>query len=238
MAPPGTKIVAHENSQTRPSFSVHGKIGWYIGPALEHYRCWKCYFPDTMQERNVLKVDFFPEKIVFPTFTREAYLRQTAEDMLHLLQPQDESPIQRPLEFGPPILNAFVKVAKILGRAVQSPQPRAPDIVTETTEPHSPPLATSPREQPSIASDPPAVTPPRVPVDQPSSEPRAHRLPGHHRSPGSGTSSEGAHFQASVQRDSSSHPINNASSRQSQIQDNLPSSQYRNFSSSRAVHQA
>ena len=127
MAPPGTKVVAHENSETRRSFAQHGKVGWYIGPSLEHYHCWKCYLPETMQERNVLKVDFFPEKIAFPRFTQDEYLRQTAEDMLHLLQPTNTNPLLTPLEFGPPILNAFAKVAKILGRATSPPsQPPAP----------------------------------------------------------------------------------------------------------------
>jgi len=85
LAPPGTRIVAHASSDSRTPFGAHGKVGWNIGPSLEHYRCWKCYFPDTLAERDVLKVDFFPEKIPFPTFTRDAYLQQTAEDMLHLL---------------------------------------------------------------------------------------------------------------------------------------------------------
>ena len=81
LAPPGTKIVAHLAATTRTSFGQHGKVGWYIGPSPEHYRCYRCYFPDTQQERDVLKVDFFPEKIPFPTFTNSTYLRQTAEDI-------------------------------------------------------------------------------------------------------------------------------------------------------------
>ena len=168
MAPPGTKIVAHDNSENRSTFAVHGKMGWYIGPSLDHYRCWKCYFPDTMQERNVLKVDFFPEKIAFPTLTREAYLRQTAEDMLQLLQPEDQSPLLQPLEFGQPILNAFAKVATLLGRALQLPAPPAIPTVTDNAE-SLPPLATAPRARPAIIPDTPPVAPPRVPFEQPTS---------------------------------------------------------------------
>jgi hypothetical protein len=86
IAPSGTKIIAHLAADTRIPFGAHGKVGWYIGPSMEHYRCWKCYFTDTMHERDVLKVDFFPEKVVFPTFSRDHYLKQTAEDMFSLLQ--------------------------------------------------------------------------------------------------------------------------------------------------------
>jgi hypothetical protein len=55
IAPPGTKIVAHLAAKTRTPFGEHGKVGWYIGPSMEHYRCLKCYFSDTGHERDVLK---------------------------------------------------------------------------------------------------------------------------------------------------------------------------------------
>ena len=91
IAPLVTKIVAHESSETRATFGEHGKVGWYIGPSPEHYRCYKCYFTDTMRDRDVLTVDFFPEKIPFPKVTTEEYLKQTAEDMLHLLKDTNPS---------------------------------------------------------------------------------------------------------------------------------------------------
>jgi len=109
-----------------------------------------------MHKRDVLKVDFFPETIVFPTFTRDAYLKQTAEDMLHLLQQgeSDSSLIHDPLSFGPPILNAYAKIAEILRRALQPPPPTSPEVV-ET------PAAILPRVPPvPIVSPPPAALPP------------------------------------------------------------------------------
>ena len=65
LAPPGTKIVDHLSADTRTSFGQHGQVGWYIGPSLEHYRCWKCYFPDTMSKRDVLTIILF-SKVPFP----------------------------------------------------------------------------------------------------------------------------------------------------------------------------
>jgi hypothetical protein len=71
-----------------------------------------------------LKVDFFPEKIPFPQFSCNDYLKQMAEDMLHLLQGSNDSPSLNPLAFGSPILNAYAKVADILCRAIKpTPQP-------------------------------------------------------------------------------------------------------------------
>jgi hypothetical protein len=38
MAPPGTRINAHETPGRRRTWDPHGQDGWYIGPAFEHYR--------------------------------------------------------------------------------------------------------------------------------------------------------------------------------------------------------
>ena len=43
MAPLGTKIVAYEKPNQRATWSKHRVLGWYIIPALEHYRCYKVF---------------------------------------------------------------------------------------------------------------------------------------------------------------------------------------------------
>ena len=35
----GTKVVIDKNPLNRASWQYHGRTGWYIGPATEHYRC-------------------------------------------------------------------------------------------------------------------------------------------------------------------------------------------------------
>jgi hypothetical protein len=40
MAPPGTRIKAHETPSRRRTWAPHGQAGWYIGLGLEHYRCY------------------------------------------------------------------------------------------------------------------------------------------------------------------------------------------------------
>jgi hypothetical protein len=52
IAPPGTKVVAHVRAEACTAF----------GHSPEHCRCYKCYFHDTVSKRDVLTVDFFPEK--------------------------------------------------------------------------------------------------------------------------------------------------------------------------------
>jgi hypothetical protein len=69
MAPPGTRITAHETPIRRRTWAPHGQDGWYIGPALENYRFYTVYIKKTRGERIVETVEFFPEKftLLFPS---------------------------------------------------------------------------------------------------------------------------------------------------------------------------
>jgi hypothetical protein len=62
MAPLGTIIIAHETPNRRRTWDPHGQDGWYLGSALEHYRCYTVYITKTRGDRIVETVDFFPEK--------------------------------------------------------------------------------------------------------------------------------------------------------------------------------
>jgi hypothetical protein len=53
MAPPGTRIIAHETPNKRRTWAPHGQDGWYIVPAMEHYRCYTVYVTKTRGERVV-----------------------------------------------------------------------------------------------------------------------------------------------------------------------------------------
>jgi hypothetical protein len=66
MAPPGTIKIAHETPIRRRTWAPHGQYGWYIGPALEHYRCYTVYVKRTRGERIVETVVFSPEKFRLP----------------------------------------------------------------------------------------------------------------------------------------------------------------------------
>jgi hypothetical protein len=60
LMPPGTKVIVHEKPGQRGSWDPHGKLGWYLGPALEHYRCHWCHIISTNNERIADTVEFFP----------------------------------------------------------------------------------------------------------------------------------------------------------------------------------
>jgi hypothetical protein len=58
--PPGTKVVVHEKPSQQGSWDPHRKLGWYLGPALEHYRCHRCHITTTNSKRTSNTVEFFP----------------------------------------------------------------------------------------------------------------------------------------------------------------------------------
>jgi len=123
LAPPGTRVVAHITPAQRQNMAPHGVDGWYVGPSQEHYRCHKCYIPSTFGVRDCLTVDWFPQTIAFPKVTADEYLRQTATDMLTLLQ-NGNAPNPIPsLTYGSRTTNAYIEIARILKRAAALPTP-------------------------------------------------------------------------------------------------------------------
>jgi hypothetical protein len=83
LTPPGTRTIAHETPVKRKTWAPHGQDGWYIGPPLEHYRCYTVYITKTRSRREVETVEFFPHqfKVPFPSSSKLA--TQAAADLTH-----------------------------------------------------------------------------------------------------------------------------------------------------------
>ena len=86
LAPPGTKVLAHEKPSNRATWAPHGVEGWYTGPVMEHYRCVTAYIMSTMDTRVCDTVEFFPHDIPLPATSDADYLKQAAEDILAILR--------------------------------------------------------------------------------------------------------------------------------------------------------
>ena len=61
IAPLGNKITTHENPMQCATWRKHGVAGWYIGPELEHYRCYKVFVTETRSEIFSDVVEFTPK---------------------------------------------------------------------------------------------------------------------------------------------------------------------------------
>lgn len=113
LAPPGTQVIIHEKSTNRNTWAAHGISAWYIGPAIHHYRCVKCYVPSTERERDADTVQYFPHSTPFPKTTIDDFLRQSTSDILDVLH---KYPNTIPsLTFGDTTKNAIDLIAKLLG---------------------------------------------------------------------------------------------------------------------------
>jgi hypothetical protein len=60
IAPLGIKVVAHVPVKDRASWDSHGDIGFYVGRALDHYRCYKVWIPKTKSHRIFDCLAWFP----------------------------------------------------------------------------------------------------------------------------------------------------------------------------------
>ena len=89
LAPLGCRAVVHErsikNGGTRGSWGNRGKIGYYIGPALDSYRTWRFYMPDTKRVHESDTAEFFPN-IPMPSANPAAEITEGLERIRKALQ--------------------------------------------------------------------------------------------------------------------------------------------------------
>jgi hypothetical protein len=173
LAPPGTKIVAHLKPEQRRTWELNGEAGWYVGPALNHYRCVECYFPRTRTVRICDTVTFFPTTVPFPEVKLEDFLKQVATDIITILAspPSTTTPT---LQAGDAVHNALQNIATQLKRIepmpVLKPQPITPPprVKAPALQRHLLPPASLPRVGPN--KPPPHKPTPTATLLQPSAK--------------------------------------------------------------------
>ena len=61
LAPRGTGVLVQETTKQRTSFTSCRINSWYIGPSLDHYRCYSGHIPSTAGIRDAILVEWFME---------------------------------------------------------------------------------------------------------------------------------------------------------------------------------
>jgi hypothetical protein len=126
LAPPGCKVVVHERPQERGTWADHGVTGFYIGPAMHHFRNYYCYIPTTRGERVSNTVEFFPVHVDMPDTSSEDRLTQITQDLIAVLQkPHPKTPF---LHQGDKTSDAIAQLKKIF-------QPPNTDDTRDTASP-------------------------------------------------------------------------------------------------------
>ena len=69
LAPLGFKVQIHEKHHKGLTFASHSVDGWYLGPAVHHYRCYNCYNIDTGRETTSDIIAFLPAFMKIPNYS-------------------------------------------------------------------------------------------------------------------------------------------------------------------------
>ena len=84
LAPPGTRVIIHEKLTTCQTWALHGTDGWYLGPALHHYQCYRVWVPRTHAQHIVDTISFFPKAVPLPELTHKDAAIQAAREPISI----------------------------------------------------------------------------------------------------------------------------------------------------------
>ena len=84
-APPGTKVIVHQNPTIRQSWEPRGKDGWYIDRAKDHYRCYNICVPETRAVIQLDTVEFLPQNSKMPFISSTENATIAATELIHTL---------------------------------------------------------------------------------------------------------------------------------------------------------
>ena len=105
LAPPGTKCQVHQKPGQRRTWAAHSIKGWYVGPSMHHYRCYRVYIPSTNAERIADTIEFIHDKLPIPATSSLDQARQAARDLVDIFQHPQASSLF--LNFGRAQYNAL-----------------------------------------------------------------------------------------------------------------------------------
>ena len=126
LAPPGTCVIIHEKPTIRQTWAPHGTDGWYVGPALHHYQCYRVWVPRTHAKRIVDAISFFPKTVPIPDLTHKDAAIQAARELTHALQqPRFHGPLS---QFHDNHLTSLRELSKIFHTIAPGVEPIAPGV--------------------------------------------------------------------------------------------------------------
>ena len=163
LGPPGTKVIVHEKPSQRGTWSPHGVEGWYLGPALDHYRNFVVYIPSTKSIRISDTLVWLPSNLIMPTASSTDLAMAAAFDLTQaLLHPSPASALS-PLSDSQ--RQALYELATIFGHAVTPPTEPSHPITVPMDQDIASTVDVVPRVDPVVV---PRVEPTLVPRVEPA----------------------------------------------------------------------
>jgi len=75
-------------------WAPHGVNGWYLGPALNSYRCYTIWAMDTQAQCIADTIVWLPSKVPMPMASSTDYIKAGIANIAHALQfPSPNSPL-------------------------------------------------------------------------------------------------------------------------------------------------
>jgi Reverse transcriptase (RNA-dependent DNA polymerase) len=165
IAPPGIRVLVHEKPSNRGTWAPHALDGWYVGPALESYRCHRVWMWDTRATRICDTITWMPTRVTMPSPSTYTVIEEHLREIIQLLCKPMSNPHLQPLPESH--LHAIETLASIFPakptEPVDTPEQDATPVAPLTSEPNSQlPTAPLPRVPPA-----PTAPLPRVPESIP-----------------------------------------------------------------------
>jgi hypothetical protein len=132
ITPPGIRVVIHTKSNKRGTWAPHGALGFYIGSAPDHYRCWRIYVTITQSERIGGTVNCFPQHGQMPTLTSAALVTSAALELTETIKKLNNT--KGPKKTFEPInehtTKALVRLAEIFHKVAGNQQSPSTLVLT------------------------------------------------------------------------------------------------------------
>ena len=81
IAPCGIKVLVYESPEKRTSWAPHGVPGYYCGPALDAYRCFRVFVSTTSAMRISDTLAWFPENYIMPGASASELMVTALQDL-------------------------------------------------------------------------------------------------------------------------------------------------------------
>ena len=178
LAPPGTRVLVHEPSTVRETWAPHAVEGWYVGPAMQHYRCYTIWADATSAERIANTLTWFPAHVEMPTTSALELATAAAQDLVAaLLQPNTTAAplppadlVQRAaLQQLADIFATLTDTDKTATPNTPAPIPRVEPV--PTTAPDATTIVQPPAPAPRVEPVPPNNAPTPTPLEPPTPPP-------------------------------------------------------------------
>jgi len=179
LAPPGNRVLVHEKPSLRGTWSPHAVDGWYLGPAMLHYRCNRVWILKTTSERIADTVVWFPTKVSMQKSSSTDAAIKAARDLTNaLLHPSPASPLSPISDSQHAVLQQLSTIFIEITDPGPAKIPTPTTVTTPTLHPGFEPLPMHvPAALPRVPS-PPSTTPSLLPASIPRvpTQPRPRHL--------------------------------------------------------------